>query len=46
MTYWIEKDHAFVHDFEVVRHEVEIIIKFLNQFWHFWCFDLDDEWVR
>ena len=45
VTYRIEKNHAFVHNFKVVGHKVEIIIKFLDKFWHFWRLDLDDERV-
>ena len=29
-TYGIEKNHALVHDLQIVGHEVEIIIKFLD----------------
>ena len=44
-TYRIEQHHALVHNLQIVRHEIEIIVEFLNELADLWRVDFDDEWV-
>ena len=43
LTYGIEKNHSFVHNFQKVCHKVKIVIEFLDQLADFGCLYLDDE---
>ena len=44
-TYWIQEDHAFVHDLQVTCYGEKVIVELTEKVSNFWTFNLDDERV-
>ena len=45
-TYWVEQDHAFIHDLQMAGHVLVVILELINQVFNFDAFDFDYERVR
>jgi hypothetical protein len=44
-TYWIQKDHAFVHDLKVTCYGEEVVVELAEKVCNLWTFDLNNERV-